>query len=79
MVRLIPLRPLPHPAHDETLFGNIVAAAFSQRRKTLRNSLSHYLEAADCTALGIDPQSRAQNLSVAQFVAVANFLGARRS
>ncbi len=72
VVRLIPLRPLPQAARDEQLFARVVAAAFSQRRKTLRNSLSAILTAADFAALGIAPTARAQELSVAQFVAIAN-------
>jgi 16S rRNA (adenine1518-N6/adenine1519-N6)-dimethyltransferase len=38
--RLVPRSPLPWLARDEKLFARIVAAAFSQRRKTLRNALS---------------------------------------
>jgi 16S rRNA (adenine1518-N6/adenine1519-N6)-dimethyltransferase len=72
VVRLMPLRPLPQVARDENLFARVVAAAFSQRRKTLRNSLSTILKAADFAALGISPMARAQELSVAQFVAIAN-------
>ncbi len=74
VVRLLPLRPLPHVARDEKLFARVVAAAFSQRRKTLRNSLSSILTAADFVQIGIAPTARAQELSVAQFVAIANFL-----
>jgi 16S rRNA (adenine1518-N6/adenine1519-N6)-dimethyltransferase len=72
VIRLVPLHPLPHPATDEAAFGRVVAAAFSQRRKTLRNSLAALLRAADLAALGIAPSARAQELSVAQFVAIAN-------
>src|SRR5262245_47063926 len=39
VVRLTPHSRLPHPARDEAALGKIVAAAFSQRRKTLRNAL----------------------------------------
>ena len=74
VVRLMPLRPLPHIARDEKVFARVVAAAFSQRRKTLRNSLSSVLKAADLEAIGIVPNARAQELSVAQFVAIADFV-----
>ena len=77
VVRLTPLRPLPWPARDEMLFSRIVAAAFAQRRKTLRNSLKAYFATADFAALDINPQARAQELSVAQFVALADYLAAR--
>ena len=72
VVRLIPQRPLRHPARDETLFANIVRAAFSQRRKTLRNSLRNLLTVDDFAALAIAPTARAQELSIAQFVALTD-------
>jgi len=73
-VRLIPFTEPPHPATDEKLFGKVVLAAFGQRRKTLRNTLKGLLDGAGFTALGIDPQLRAENLGVAEFVAIANYL-----
>ena len=74
VLRLTPLRPLPHPVDDEKIFARVVAAAFSQRRKTLRNSLSSLLTATDFATLNIPPAARAQELPVAQFAAIANFL-----
>jgi len=74
IVRMIPRHPSALKAKDEILFSQIVAAAFSQRRKTLRNTLHYYLEADDFSALGIDPGLRAENLAVEEFVAIANFL-----
>ena len=50
------------------------SAAFSQRRKTLRNTLKAFLDDARFEALNINSQLRAENLSVAEFVAIANFL-----
>jgi 16S rRNA (adenine1518-N6/adenine1519-N6)-dimethyltransferase len=73
-VRAIPWATLPHPAKDEALLSKIVTAAFGQRRKTLRNTLKGLLDDAGFAALGIDPQLRAENLGVAQFVAIANHL-----
>ena len=72
VVRLAPRRPPPHTARDEPLFARVVAAAFSQRRKTLRNSLANFVAPEDFAALGIAPTARAQELSVAQFVALAD-------
>jgi len=74
-VRLVPYPAPPHPARDERLFARVVAAAFAQRRKTLRNTLKGILDDAGFAALSIDPQLRAENLGVAQFVAIANHLG----
>lgn len=74
IVRMIPRHPLTLKAKDEALFAQIVAAAFSQRRKTLRNTLRPFLENDDFSALGIDPGLRAENLAMEEFVAIANFL-----
>lgn len=72
VVRLTPLAPLPHPARDETVFSSVVARAFSQRRKTLRNTLKGVIADADFARLDIDPGARAQELSVADFVRIAD-------
>jgi 16S rRNA (adenine1518-N6/adenine1519-N6)-dimethyltransferase len=58
----------------EKSFADIVSAAFSQRRKTLRNTLRHYLDPEDYRAIGIDPGLRAENLSVAKFKDIADYL-----
>lgn len=71
-VRLVPLRPLPHPARDEARFARIVNAAFATRRKTLRNALRAHFGAEDFAAAGIEPNLRAENLAVADFVRLAN-------
>ena len=74
VVRMVPLGQPLSEASKEALFGNIVSAAFSQRRKTLRNTLHNYLKPEDYLALGIDPGLRAENLSVGQFVSIADYL-----
>ncbi len=74
VVRAVPYAELPYPAKDEKLFARIVTAAFGQRRKTLRNTLKGLLDDAGFAALGIDSQLRAENLGVAEFVAIANYL-----
>ena len=78
LVRMIPHRPLPHPARDETVFGAVVAAAFSQRRKTLRNTLKGRFGPADFERLGIDSALRAQDLGVEHFVRLADDCWSRR-
>lgn len=77
VVRLTPRSPLRCPAHDEALLARIVTAAFSQRRKTLRNSLASFLSEPDFAALAIAPTARAQDLGVEQFVAIANYVTTR--
>jgi len=73
-VRCVPHATLPFIAKDEAVFAKVVLAAFSQRRKTLRNTLKGLLEDEGFNALNIDSQQRAENLSVADFVAIANYL-----
>lgn len=73
-VRAVPHAALPYPAQDEKLFAKVVASAFGQRRKTLRNTLKDLLDDQGFAELGINPQLRAENLSVAEFVAIANHL-----
>ncbi len=73
-VRCVPHAVLPFKANDEALFAQVVTAAFGQRRKTLRNTLKGMLDDDGFTALNIDSQLRAENLGVADFVAIANYL-----
>ncbi len=68
LVRLVPYRPARFPCHHPALHARVVAAAFAQRRKTLRNSLRDLLSEAAIRAAGIDPGARAENLSVADFI-----------
>ena len=72
MVRIVPHRDYPHKAHDEKLFADIVKAAFNQRRKTLRNSLKEYAASIPWDTIGIASSQRPEQLSVADFVAIAN-------
>ncbi|MBK1716914.1 16S rRNA (adenine(1518)-N(6)/adenine(1519)-N(6))-dimethyltransferase RsmA [Thiocystis violacea] len=71
-LRLRPLRPPLHPIEDPDLHARIVKAAFGQRRKTLRNSLSGLIEPEQLREAGIDPILRAENLDVASYARLAN-------
>lgn len=71
-LRLDPYRPLPYPVEDRQCLARLVAAAFSQRRKTLRNSLRGLVSDELLLAQGVDPGRRAEELSVATFVVLAN-------
>jgi len=62
---------------DAGLFYRIVEAAFSKRRKTLRNALREILTDADFEASGIDPGRRGETLSVAEFAMLADHAGKR--
>lgn len=72
VVRLVPYKTLPWPATDEPLFARLVKQTFSQRRKTLRKSLKGMAKDLDFERSGIDPGVRPEQLSVEQFVQLAN-------
>jgi 16S rRNA (adenine1518-N6/adenine1519-N6)-dimethyltransferase len=74
VVRLLPRPPARLTAKSQAGLEQVVRRAFAQRRKTLRNSLAGLLEAGDYAALGIAPGLRAENLAVADFVAISNYL-----
>jgi len=59
------------PFEHEQQFAELVTAAFSQRRKTLRNTLRHHLTVSDFERLEINPGLRAENLSLEQFATIA--------
>jgi 16S rRNA (adenine1518-N6/adenine1519-N6)-dimethyltransferase len=55
-------------------FGKVVATAFNQRRKTLRNALRTLLDAAAIESCGLDPGARPETLTPAEFGALARLL-----
>ena len=67
IVRMIPKKSGEYPALDEGRFSEVVAAAFSQRRKTLKNTLGELIGIAPFETVGISPKLRAENLSVEEF------------
>lgn len=62
----------PFKANDPSQFADVVAQAFSQRRKTLRNTLKGIISAEQMESIAIDPQRRAETLSVEEFVKLSN-------
>ena len=74
VVRLVPRHPASIGIHDPARFAAVVRAAFGQRRKTLRNALQAVCDADALHAAGIDPQARAEQLPVTDFVHLANTL-----
>ncbi|MGA2655540.1 MAG: 16S rRNA (adenine(1518)-N(6)/adenine(1519)-N(6))-dimethyltransferase RsmA [Gammaproteobacteria bacterium] len=74
LVRLVPYEQKPFVAVDKNLFAEIVREAFNHRRKTIRNSLKHLVSDEIFAELNISPLSRAENLSVCDYVHLANAL-----
>ncbi len=71
-LRITPYRPLPHPIADTKTLSRLVGQAFSQRRKTLRNTLKGVLPQGLLEAQGIDPGQRAEEIPVDAYIRLAN-------
>lgn len=79
IVRLAPYSEPPVKVSDVNMLNSVVTQAFSQRRKTLRNSLQKLISEEQIAALGIDPKLRAEMLSLDDFAALSNFLSSQTS
>ncbi len=74
VVRLIPRDASELHAKSQEKLSQVVQTAFSQRRKMLRNTLKGTLSDAGFAELGIDPTRRAEDLTVDDYVRIANHL-----
>jgi len=72
VVRMAPLPAGRLRARDEARFADVVAAAFGQRRKTLRNATRALVPAEAFEKAGIDPGRRGETLSVEEFVRLSD-------
>lgn len=77
VVRMIPDAGRCGVADNEVLLEEVVSQAFAQRRKTLRNNLKGLVSDEELASIGIDAGWRAENVSVAQYVALANLIARR--
>lgn len=59
---------------DAVHLSRLVAAAFSKRRKTLKNALADFVSEADLQTLGIDPGLRPEQLAIEDFIRLSNTL-----
>lgn len=78
VARLVPLRSARPAIVDEPLFARIVSAAFSQRRKTLRNALAGIVDESTLRSACIDPGARGERLSVDAFVRLTRDIATSR-
>jgi 16S rRNA (adenine1518-N6/adenine1519-N6)-dimethyltransferase len=74
VVRLAPLPAGTYVIKDEESLSRLVATAFSQRRKTIRNSLKNIVNEAQLLDAGIDPGLRPEAISIADYVRLSNTL-----
>lgn len=77
VVRMSPYRQPPVIIHDRKVFEQIVAMAFAQRRKTLRNNLKSVIDAEQMQIHGIDAVRRAETLSLQEFATLSNIVSQR--
>ena len=67
IVKLTPHAHAPVEIVDFKQFNQLVTQAFSQRRKTIRNSLKELVSEQEMLALDINPNARAEDLSLDDF------------
>ncbi len=71
VLRLYP-EPIRKRIDDSRRLNHIVRQAFSQRRKTLKNSLKNLVSESQFLNADIDSSLRAEKLSVEQFITLSN-------
>jgi 16S rRNA (adenine1518-N6/adenine1519-N6)-dimethyltransferase len=74
VVRLLPRGPAERAQVEVAALRRVVSAAFSQRRKTIGNSLSMLFDRSRLPALGVDASARAENLALDDYVRLARAL-----
>ncbi|KDN09874.1 MULTISPECIES: 16S rRNA (adenine(1518)-N(6)/adenine(1519)-N(6))-dimethyltransferase RsmA [unclassified Gilliamella] len=72
VVKLVPYKEKPYLVNDIRILSRVTTEAFNQRRKTIRNSLSNLFTVEQLNDLNIDPNLRAENLTVQQYCQLAN-------
>jgi len=74
IVRLIPHAEIKNPVKDINALNTVCLSAFNQRRKTIRNSFKKLINVEQLASLGIDENLRPENLSIDDFITLANFI-----
>jgi len=68
ILRLQPKIQFENEISDFSLYEKLIRQAFSQRRKTLKNTLKGLCTSTQIEQTGLSPQQRAEELSIAEFV-----------
>ncbi len=74
IVKLTPHQKAPVDISDIKLLNKVVITAFSQRRKTIRNSLKTLISEQQLDTLGIDPTLRAESITLAEFASISRHI-----
>jgi 16S rRNA (adenine1518-N6/adenine1519-N6)-dimethyltransferase len=76
IVKLTPHQTPPVAVNDLKLLNKVVTTAFSQRRKTIRNSLKTLISEQQLCAINIDPTLRAECISLSEFASISHHIEA---
>lgn len=74
IVRLIPHSDIKNPVKEISALNTVCLAAFNQRRKTIRNSFKNLISVAQLESLNIDANLRPENLTLDDYIMLANFI-----
>jgi 16S rRNA (adenine1518-N6/adenine1519-N6)-dimethyltransferase len=74
IVRLIPHAHIDNPVKDIAALNKVCLTAFNQRRKTIRNSFKKIISEVQLLKLAIDPNLRPENLSLNEYIKLANYI-----
>lgn len=78
IVRLVPHETPPVQVDDVACLQDVIRIAFTQRRKTLKNSLSALISEAELGGLPIDMSLRPENLSLAEYALISDTISRAR-
>lgn len=77
IVRLIPHKEIKNPVSKLETLNTVCLNAFNQRRKTIRNSLKKLIDSEQLESLGIAANLRPEDLTIDNFITIANFIDAQ--
>jgi len=78
VVRLEPYDEPPFIAKSIKVLNQVCSMAFNQRRKTISNGLREILDVEELGALSVDHTKRAENITVEEYVRLANYVFDRK-
>ena len=78
IVRLVPHATPPVQVEDVACLQEVIRVAFTQRRKTLKNSLSALISDTELGSLPIDMSLRPENLSLAEYALISDRISRAR-
>ena len=73
-IRLLPRKSVFKNDVHEEVFSNVVKSSFEGRRKMIRKSLNNYLNDNDYKNINVNPKSRAENLTVDDYLLISNYV-----